>query len=170
MDPVWARRLAKQSEQLHEPYQCDGLGCTKTTVCLEKFNGPGAFTEHLCCECGDKQEVWGQETPSFFSRRRRYDVVTEEHRFLELVNCESELSVTRHGGGLGSAARRPRGASRSGNGSECAWRLVCEAPRRCSGGCSSRECAGAQVGTRRGHVSARGRHCGSSCHGGGGRY
>ena len=28
----------------------------------------------------------------FFRRRRRHDVVTEEHRFLELVNCEYALS------------------------------------------------------------------------------
>ena len=68
VDPVWARRLAKQSEQLHEPYQCDGLGCIKTLVCLEKFNEPYAFTEHLCFKCGDQQEAWGQGTPAVCRR------------------------------------------------------------------------------------------------------
>ena len=47
-----------------------GLAASKprTLMCLEKFNEPGAFTEHLCFECEDQQEAWGQGTPAGVGR------------------------------------------------------------------------------------------------------
>ena len=48
------------------------------------------------------------------------------------------VAVTRHGREPCAAAQRPRGVSRSNNGSECTLRLVCQAPRLCSRACYMR--------------------------------